>query len=68
MTQDFKCSECNSEDEEYLIEGWFYTKERLNPFGIGTASAGLMQLRVMCEECVKEYKALGLWCGEDKIK
>lgn len=58
------CPECWDRDMDMMQEGWFYTSARNNPFFQGTASAGLMQLKTMCESCVEDYKNAGLWAGQ----
>ena len=47
------CEFCNKESD-LLFEGWFYTQARNNPYARGTASAGLMQLRIACKDCVQK--------------
>ena len=44
-----KCEFCLKRDAE--VEGWFYTEARMNPYAQGTASAGIMQMRVACIKC-----------------
>lgn len=43
-----------------LYEGYFYTNQQKNPYAEGTVSAGLLQLRVSCMDCVREMEDLGL--------
>lgn len=66
MTQsDFICDNCEDDTQNILYEGWFRTVAALNPFAKGTASAGLLQIRRLCEKCVKEFKERGLACATD---
>jgi hypothetical protein len=57
---DFCCDICGISSITELYEGWTYTSERNNPYAKGTASAGLMVFRKMCESCVKNMKESGL--------
>lgn len=57
---EFKCDQCRRDDMDTLYEGWFYTDQHLSPWAQGTASAGLMQIRVVCKECLNKLKELGL--------
>lgn len=66
MSEEFKCENCKDDTQDYLIEGWFYTEARLNPWAQGTASAGLMQQRILCSDCVEDFKEKGLWCGNTR--
>ena len=51
------CEFCKT--SEATKEGFFYSSAKFNPYAKGTASAGLKQRRVACNECVDEYfKAL----------
>lgn len=56
---EFKCDSCH-QPTNTLYEGYFYATAKLNPFAQGTASAGLLQLRRLCKQCVDQYKELGL--------
>ena len=54
MSDDIRCEFCNTNKPLTFYEAWFYTEARNNPYASGTASAGLMQLRVACEECLQK--------------
>ena len=43
-----------------LIEGFFYTSAKNNPLAQGTVSAGLLQRKMLCMNCLKEYIEAGL--------
>lgn len=40
--------------KDTLYEGWFRTHAAFNEFAQGTASAGLLQLRLACKDCLEE--------------
>lgn len=42
-----------------LIEGFFYTSAKNNPLAQGTASAGLLQRKMLCMNCLTEYIETG---------
>lgn len=48
----FTCENCHKE-EDTLYELWVYSSQKNNPWAKGTASAGLLQKRVLCLECVR---------------
>ena len=48
---DFRCEFCG-EEFNTLYEGWFRTIAATQPHAVGTASAGLLQLRVSCIGCL----------------
>lgn len=54
MCDDIHCEFCNTNKPYTFYEAWFYTEVRNNPYAKGTASAGLMQLRIACKECLQE--------------
>jgi len=56
------CDRCstNKEKVEAVYELWCYTEEKLNPYAQGTASAGLMQRRTLCNSCTDKMIDLGL--------
>jgi hypothetical protein len=57
-----RCDECY-DCCQTLYTGWFYTEARLNPFAVGTATAGLMQNRMVCGNCAEKLQKLGLKVG-----
>lgn len=52
INKEWLCDSCSNEVYT-LYEGWFYTNQRLNPFAVGTASAGLMQYKRVCRQCLQ---------------
>lgn len=54
MSEYICCEFCGTDKPLTFYEGWFYTEARKNQFAQGTASAGLMQLRIACKECLQE--------------
>jgi len=69
MSQDFKCEFCG-EEFDTLYEGWFRTVAATQPHAVGTASAGVIQNRRACKECLQKLIDTGMACtksipGED---
>lgn len=52
---DFKCDDCHKEVET-LYQGWFRNVQSMNPWAKGTASAGVMQQKRLCYDCMKKTK------------
>jgi len=52
---DFVCDVCGSE-EDTLYEGYFKSSAATNPWAAGTASAGLLQLKRVCEHCLEQLR------------
>jgi len=50
-TDEFVCEFCNK-PKNTLYDGWFRTPAAFNPFAAGTASAGLLQRRLVCRPCL----------------
>lgn len=48
----FACDSCGDDKVDELYAGWFKTKEAYNPWAQGTASAGLLQRRRVCRDCL----------------
>ena len=49
---DFRCDDCY-EEADTLYQGWFRNEQAYNPWAKGTATAGLIQQRRLCYDCVK---------------
>jgi hypothetical protein len=50
---------CHDSGFGYLVDGFFYTAAKNNSFAEGTASAGLLQYRMLCINCLTEYIEAG---------
>lgn len=46
------CDSCGTDQVDELYEGWFKTQAAYNPWLQGTATAGLLQRRLVCLDCL----------------
>ena len=62
-----QCEFCGTQEADTYVEGWFYTAAKHNPYAKGTASAGLLQHRIVCKNCAEEAIKNGMTPAQ-KIK
>lgn len=58
---DFYCEFCR-QPKDTLYEGWF--RQPQHEFNKGTASAGLIQLRIVCRPCLELAISEGMACAK----
>lgn len=64
MTDSFICDSCKASPDT-LYEGWFRSAAALNPFAVGTASAGVIQYKRVCKCCLDAAIKSGLACAKE---